>query len=145
MQKIYTKRESARVDNPPRFAKLVHQKTHIVYEVDVLLILTFLQYDLTPSLASAISPSPFASYGQRPFWPWRIAHSVNNVQKKDNTNGWYGFNRTVLELHNTHKLRTRLHTTKRRGSCGCNKSDTRSSNKSRAQMTPPQAKHNLQP
>ena len=82
MQKIYTKRESARVDNPPRLAKLVHQKTHIVYEVDVLLILTFLQYDLTPSLASAISPSPFASYGQRPFWPWRIAHSVKNVQKK---------------------------------------------------------------
>ena len=67
MQKIYAKRESARVDNPPRLAKLVHQKMHIVLEVDVLLILTFLQYDRTPNLAYVISPSPFVSYGQRPF------------------------------------------------------------------------------
>ena len=40
-----------------------------------------LKYDRTPSLAYVISLSPFASYGQRPFWPWRISHSVNNVQK----------------------------------------------------------------
>ena len=73
----------------------------------------------------------------------RIALTMFN-KKIDNKNGWYRFKRSVLELHNTHKVRARLHTTKKRGSCGCNKSATRSSNKSRAQMVPPQAKHNQQ-
>ena len=58
--------------------------------------------------AYAMSLWPFLSYGERPLWPRRIAHSVNNVQKKRQPERFVRFQSLFAGLHNT-----RLNTTTR--------------------------------